>query len=281
MFLLGKGSYNGKQLLNSEWIKECTYPWADSSANGKPDWSQGYGYQCWCCVPENVFRGDGAFGQFCIVMPDQDAVFVVNSGMDNDGTEKFLTLFWEEVFEHFTEPLSVDNQMIQCQRELEDKLSSLSLTPYFRQEGHDCRKVEFDSFVHGRKYVFEKNLFRIESLQIIENQGKYEMTIEIDGMESRLPLQNGKWTETELSLKEQIENPTWALTFIPGVVYKEAAVQACAEKDMLYVDIAFLNGALQDVMRLKFKEDLVDVHIRRVVGMPPVEITVCGKMLEN
>ena len=37
------------------------------------DWHQGYCYQFWRCR-HNAFRGDGASGQFAIVMPDQDAV---------------------------------------------------------------------------------------------------------------------------------------------------------------------------------------------------------------
>ena len=51
---------------------------ADDSVN---DWAQGYGYQFWRCR-HNVYRGDGAFGQFCIVMPDQDAVLAITSGVE-------------------------------------------------------------------------------------------------------------------------------------------------------------------------------------------------------
>ena len=43
------------------------------------DWEQGYGYQFWRCR-HGAYRGDGAFGQFCIVLPEQDAVIAITSG---------------------------------------------------------------------------------------------------------------------------------------------------------------------------------------------------------
>ena len=42
------------------------------------DWQQGYGFQFWRCH-HNAFRGDGRDGQFCIVMPEQDAVIAITA----------------------------------------------------------------------------------------------------------------------------------------------------------------------------------------------------------
>lgn len=53
---------------------------------------QGYGYQFWRCRYNN-YRGDGAFGQFCIVMPEQDAVLAITSGTTN--IHGILDLVWE------------------------------------------------------------------------------------------------------------------------------------------------------------------------------------------
>ena len=50
--------------------------------NENPEWEQGYGYQFWRCR-HNVYRGDGAFGQYCIVMPEQDAVLAITSGVSD------------------------------------------------------------------------------------------------------------------------------------------------------------------------------------------------------
>ena len=72
---LQKGKWNGKQLLPESWIEEATKK-QTTSQSGDNDWSQGYGYQFWRCKP-GFYRGDGAFGQFCMIMPEQDAVLVM------------------------------------------------------------------------------------------------------------------------------------------------------------------------------------------------------------
>ena len=74
-FYLQKGKWNSKQLLPESWIKEATDKRTESQS-GDNEWSQGYGYQFWRCKP-GFYRGDGAFGQFCMVMPEQDDVLVM------------------------------------------------------------------------------------------------------------------------------------------------------------------------------------------------------------
>lgn len=82
---LQKGKWNGRQILPESWIEEATtfkiqQPAKPGSKRPKEtdDWQQGYCYQFWRCQ-HNAYRGDGAFGQFTIVMPDQDAVIVMTS----------------------------------------------------------------------------------------------------------------------------------------------------------------------------------------------------------
>lgn len=56
-----------------------------------PDWTQGCGFQFWRCR-HGCFRGDGAFGQFCVVVPEQDAVLAVTSGARD--TQAILDTAW-------------------------------------------------------------------------------------------------------------------------------------------------------------------------------------------
>ena len=70
---LQKGNWNGKQILTKAWKAAATSLQTSNGSNPESDWDQGYGYQFWRCR-HNAYRGDGAFGQFYIVMPDQDAV---------------------------------------------------------------------------------------------------------------------------------------------------------------------------------------------------------------
>ncbi len=80
MYLQG-GMWDGKQVVPATWVAEATTAHSDNSNTpSTPDWASGYGYQFWRCRP-NAYRGDGAFGQYCIVMPEQDAVLAMISGV--------------------------------------------------------------------------------------------------------------------------------------------------------------------------------------------------------
>src|SRR5437667_328362 len=73
---LQKGRWNGKQLLPPEWVAMATAKQTSNGSNPASDWNQGYGFQFWRCR-HNAYRGDGAFGQYCLAMPDQDAVVAI------------------------------------------------------------------------------------------------------------------------------------------------------------------------------------------------------------
>lgn len=73
--LLHGGVYEGQRIVSEEWLRAATSPIADNSTNGTPDWVVGYGYQFWCNA-RGGFRGDGAYGQLCVVLPEEDTVFV-------------------------------------------------------------------------------------------------------------------------------------------------------------------------------------------------------------
>jgi CubicO group peptidase (beta-lactamase class C family) len=92
--LLQKGKYNGRQLVPEAWVEEATAKQINNGEIADNDWGQGYGYQFWRCVPEGVYRGDGMYGQYCIVIPDQNAVIAITSNVDMD---KFMKLIWSDL----------------------------------------------------------------------------------------------------------------------------------------------------------------------------------------
>jgi len=103
--LLQKGKWNDKQLLPTAWIEEATRFHIQQPGGDKPDrpktqndWLQGYGYQFWRCQG-TAFRGDGAFGQFTIVLPEQDAVIVMTS--ENKNMQGQLDLVWKHLLPSF------------------------------------------------------------------------------------------------------------------------------------------------------------------------------------
>jgi len=67
------------------------------------DWDQGYGFQFWRCR-HGAYRGDGAFGQFCIVLPEQDAVVAITA--ETKDMQAVLNVLWDKLLPAFRkEPL--------------------------------------------------------------------------------------------------------------------------------------------------------------------------------
>ncbi|MBO3095843.1 serine hydrolase domain-containing protein [Cellulomonas dongxiuzhuiae] len=83
VLLAQDGVVDGVRVLPAGWVAEASADGGPSvpeqDGDGPPEWHQGYGYQLWRCR-HGAFRGDGAFGQFCVVVPDQDLVVAMTSG---------------------------------------------------------------------------------------------------------------------------------------------------------------------------------------------------------
>ncbi|WP_432949294.1 serine hydrolase domain-containing protein [Kribbella sp. CA-253562] len=92
--LLQRGVWNGEQLVPAEWIDAATSAQVDNSVEPNPDWQQGYGYQFWR-GRHNTYRGDGAFGQYCLVLPDHDTALIITSATAD--MQATLDLVWERL----------------------------------------------------------------------------------------------------------------------------------------------------------------------------------------
>lgn len=77
LLYLQRGQWEGAQLIGAEWVAEATSAQVSNAQNPEPDWRRGYGFQFW--MSQHGYRGDGAFGQFCIVLPEQDTVIVTTA----------------------------------------------------------------------------------------------------------------------------------------------------------------------------------------------------------
>ncbi len=88
---LQHGQWNGKQILPESWIAQATSKQVSNGSDPERDWDQGYGFQFWRCR-HNAYRGDGKDGQFCVVLPDQDAVVVMTA--QTKDMQSQLNLVW-------------------------------------------------------------------------------------------------------------------------------------------------------------------------------------------
>jgi CubicO group peptidase (beta-lactamase class C family) len=163
---LQQGQWQGKQLTEREWVAAATSKQVPNSGENI-DWAQGYGYQFWRCR-YGAYRGDGAFGQFCIVMPEQDVVLAITSGVRN--MQAVLNQVWEHLLPAMQDsPLAANSQ---AQAALADRLAGLSLRV---QEGTQSSPTA--PRVSGKRYDFDENEEGVRSLQLDFYQEGAELTL--------------------------------------------------------------------------------------------------------
>jgi CubicO group peptidase (beta-lactamase class C family) len=103
---LQKGKWNGKQLLPAEWVKQASSKQVSNGSDPQGDWDQGYGFQFWRCR-HGAFRGDGKDGQFCIVLPEQDAVVAITANTSDMQAE--LNIVWDKLLPAFGDKPKPEN----------------------------------------------------------------------------------------------------------------------------------------------------------------------------
>ena len=129
---LQKGKWKGKQLIPEKWVEQATSKQVPNDQEGHSkigiDWQQGYGFQFWRCT-HNAYRGDGAAGQLCVIIPEKDAVIAITADTGNFGGE--MNAIWDKLHPAFRDqPLPEDPA---AQEKLKEVIGPLEAHPAKKQ----------------------------------------------------------------------------------------------------------------------------------------------------
>jgi CubicO group peptidase (beta-lactamase class C family) len=119
LLYLQRGRWGEDQLLPERYVEQATSRQIDTPNQDNVDWRQGYGFQFW--IARHGYRGDGAFGQFCVVLPTQDAVIVTTAG--TEAMQAVLDNLWQ----HLLPGLGTGSTDDAAQQELDQRLDGLGL----------------------------------------------------------------------------------------------------------------------------------------------------------
>jgi CubicO group peptidase (beta-lactamase class C family) len=230
---LQKGEWQGRRVLPAEWIAAATARQTSNGSSPTSDWDQGYGYQFWRCR-HGLYRGDGAHGQFCIVMPEQDAVVAITSGTRD--LQGVMNAVWDNLLPALQSgPLPADDA---AQAQLRLQLTGLSLKPIQGKPTSPLvRKVS------GKTYAFPANEQKLESLAL--QFGKDGATVVVHqngGAEQRIACGSNAWRKGRTSFTEDTEQPV-------------AASGAWTSDDAYRAKLCFYETPFCTTLALRFEGD--------------------------
>ncbi|MDB6137306.1 MAG: class beta-lactamase-related serine hydrolase [Verrucomicrobiaceae bacterium] len=191
---LQKGKWNGRQLLPAPWVKEATTFKIQQPEPAKPnrpkeqnDWLQGYCYQFWRCQ-HGAFRGDGAFGQYTIVLPKQDAVIVMTG--ESHEMQGELDLVWQHLL-----PACQPKALPAVENQLSTNLAKLTLA---LPRGHPILATA--ASLSAKTFKLDANDLGLTSLNITFNDNLCTFTAMAGETPHAIVCGLGQWQRGETSL---------------------------------------------------------------------------------
>jgi CubicO group peptidase (beta-lactamase class C family) len=248
---LQKGVWNGRQILPKSWIDQAARTHidnADHSSNSGlgNDWGVGYGYQFWRCR-HGAYRGDGAFGQYCVVTPDQNAVIVMTAGMAD--MPAGLNLVWDHLLPNMHASKLEEN--LADQAELSGALASLEM-PMANNTSSPSVLFEQGFIVAENPYGLEKVAFKnmTDGIQLIicDTLGTHHLECEFGG-----------WKANETRFDH-------VTTFGHDLPRKVAGNAAWLEPDLLEVRLCYFETSFSYTMRFKFAGETLQIESIANVG---------------
>ncbi|NIK76683.1 CubicO group peptidase (beta-lactamase class C family) [Paenibacillus castaneae] len=253
---LQKGVWNDQRLLLESWVEEATSKQISNGDGGASDWAQGYGYQFWRCR-HGVYRGDGAFGQFCIVMPEQDAVLAMTSGTND--LQGVMDAVWNHLLPAMEQsPHSPDED---SQATLAAMLRGLNLNiPQLQPNS------PLEAAISGKYYKLEDNEQQWNSVSLTFEDDKVVVVLGNLDNEYRINLGRGEWVEGTTRLMQD-ENKRVVASF------------TWQQEDTLLLTMRFIETPFVTTSRIQFVGD--EIILNHSSNVLPALAEIRGRLSLN
>lgn len=261
---LQKGKWNGRRILSEDWIADATTAHSDNSNTlVNPDSIVGYGYQIWRSRPSGSYRADGAFGQYCLVLPEQDAVLAMTSGVRD--TQLVLDRVWTHLLPAFASSALPENAP--AQSALAAKLASLSLPVV---EGAPTSAIA--GSISGTTYAIDPNALGIERIHFnVDGDGKSStITIEDAAGEHPVTAGYGVWQTSNSEARVPMRERAWSSGLDPEAM---AACGSWTAEDTFELRICYIEAEVCPIMRFHFTNRELSVEIAPNVSWDEPTVT--------
>jgi CubicO group peptidase (beta-lactamase class C family) len=271
--LLQKGDWNGKQLIPAEWVNDATKfkidqnPAATPAQKDSSDWLQGYCYQFWRCR-NNAFRADGAYGQYIIVMPEQDAVIAIQS--ESPDMQAEINLVWEYLLPAMQAQSLPENK--EKADELAQKLTALALPL-----PAPVPEPVLATAVSGKNFTLTSNPLGWEGISFSFKNGQCQTEIKAEGVQYPLLFGNGTWIQgaTPLPGPNLLSGAIAHGVGLPAE--KTAGCYTWTGADILELTHRYIESPHTRLITCRFKGDDVVVEVKNSQDFGTRTTTITGK----
>ena len=260
---LQQGEWEGEQLLPAEWVAQATARQTSNGSDPENDWDQGYGYQFW--RSRHGYRGDGAGGQFAIVLPELDAVVATTSGTSQMG--EIMGIVWDRLLPAMQdEPL--DDNPAEVER-LREQLNNLSISMPVADPAADGHQEWL-----GRSWQFEDNDFDISALALRSQGEETIAVITTPTGAHEIVIGSGTWLAARTGLFPGAVGSL--LGDDQGAGHRMAAAGAWTGADEFTFRIAYTETPRVATISLQFSEESLALEIDQIGGFAPRVPTLTG-----
>lgn len=226
LFIKNKGAWNGKQLLNSEWIEEMTKPHIyqnthrSAEENANDDGSQGYGFQTWM-GRHGSFRAIGASNQTIFIVPDSDLVVASHGSIGNENG--FNELIYKLCDTMSDKKLKENNTF-----DLKAEISKYALKAPFENSG--------EARIKGRtfRYKMHQNAYGIDVVDFrFDKDGNFYLTLEGASFTTNIPFGYNCWKKGQTDRKMPMGRAVY-LNMMGVTPYTTAGMMAWAGENELH-----------------------------------------------
>lgn len=253
---LQRGVWAGGRLLPEAWVADASALQTVNGSNPESDWEQGYGYQFWRCR-HGAYRADGAFGQFCVILPEQDAVVAITAGTPD------MQAVLNRVWVHLLPALGPAPQRadVAVQAALAAKLAALRLPPV---AGNPAPANA--SQLAGKWYNLSGKRSPFQAISFDFGGAEDVCTVRDARSEHRVVCGRGGWTKGVT---------TWDLLHPrpgePGTARSVAASGAWTAGNVYEMKLYFNETPFCFTIGCKFGADTVKLKVRPNVSFGPTE----------
>jgi CubicO group peptidase (beta-lactamase class C family) len=256
---LALGQWRGRRIVPEEWVKNATA--IHIVANNTTEPHTGYGYQWWV-LKDGTYFAWGVFGQYCVIMPQYNAVLAVTGGME--GQLKGPLPFINCLIRHLYPTLESRGSAQGCHEDdtaLATRLANLRLLALIERTFSPLQ-----SSLSGNRYAMKENVDGVVAITLNFQDNCCCLTIEDDRGIHSIEAGFGFFVESATSMTGNRLHHEYQMDSM-----KVFARAAWSNDSTLVITWQFVESAFRDTVVCSFEGNILRFYRGVNVNTGPLQ----------